>query len=156
MKTQTMKQDTVAMSVQRESLPNQNGFMRKRILIAVLLVFTLVSLALAQAPSTMSMGQTVQPDGKLTKVEDHKKICMVANKAFAKDQIPIEIEGRTYYGCCNMCKTMLANDATQRAAIDPVSKKSVDKSLAVIGVSSNRAVVYFENEEDLETYNAAH
>jgi YHS domain-containing protein len=156
MKTHTIKQDAVAMSIQQESLPNQNGFIRKRIVIVVLLVFTVVSLALAQAPKTMSMGQTVQPDGKLTKVEDRNKICMGTNTAFAKDQIPVEIEGRTYYACCNMCKTMLAKDGTQRAAIDPVSRNSVDESLAVIGVSSNGPVVYFENERDLDTYNAAH
>src|ERR1700681_4087393 len=105
--------------------------------------------------STMPMGsKSSKPEGKLTKVEDHKKICMVTNKAFDKDQIPVEVEGRTYYGCCEMCKTLLTSNPDKRGAVDPVSNKKVDKSSAVIGVASNGKVLYFENEKNLDTYNS--
>jgi YHS domain-containing protein len=129
---------------------------RSFVTIRALAIIVLALATVCAHTQTMSMGQTTKPDGKLTRVEDHKKICMLTNRAYDKDLIPIEVEGRTYYGCCNMCKTMLAKDPTQREAIDLISKKSVDKSLAVIGVSSNGAVAYFENEKNLEAYNAAH
>ena len=104
---------------------------------------------------SMSMGSaSAKAAGKLTKVEDHKKICMVTNKAFAKDQIPIEIEGRTYYGCCEMCKTALSTDPGKRTAVDPVSNEKVDKSVAVIGVDSNGRVLYFENDKNFAAYNS--
>jgi YHS domain-containing protein len=103
--------------------------------------------------SGMNMS-TPEPSGKLTKVDDNSKICMVTNRAYDKPQIPVQVEGKTYYGCCEMCKGMLTKDATQRTAIDPVSKKPVDKSKAVIGVGANGGVYYFQNEKNLETYNA--
>jgi YHS domain-containing protein len=103
-------------------------------------------------PAAMNMGQPV-PEGKVTKVEDDKKICMVTNKAYDRSQIPVTVDGKTYYGCCEMCKSMLTNNPDQRAAVDPVSKKNVDKSQAVIGVTANGGVIYFQNDKDLDTYN---
>ena len=105
-----------------------------------------------QRPAPMSMGQPV-PEGKVTKVSDNTKICMVTNRAYDKPQIPVKVEGKTYYGCCDMCKSMLTNNADQRSAIDPVSKQKVDKSAAVIGVTTNGGVIYFKNDKDLEEYN---
>jgi YHS domain-containing protein len=103
----------------------------------------------------MAMGSdATKASGKLTKMEDHKKICMVTNKAFEKDQIPIEVEGRTYYGCCEMCKTALSSDPEKRTAVDPISNKKVDKSSAVIGVDPKGRVLYFENDKTFAAYNA--
>jgi YHS domain-containing protein len=104
-------------------------------------------------PAPMSMAQPV-PEGQVTKVEDNKKICMVTNRAYDKPQIPVTVNGKTYYGCCEMCKTTLTNNPNQRTAVDPVSKKKVDKSEAVIGVTANGGVVYFQNDKDLDAYNA--
>lgn len=105
-------------------------------------------------PSPMATTQNAaRPEGKLIQA-DPKKICMVTNTAFDKDQIPVQVKGRTYYGCCEMCKGELEKDSKQRVAIDPVSRKKVDKSQAVIGVASNGGVVYFESIEHLEKYNA--
>jgi YHS domain-containing protein len=50
---------------------------------------------------------------------------------------------------------MLAKDGKQRIAIDPISKKKVDKATAVVGVAANKGVLYFENETNLERYNAS-
>jgi YHS domain-containing protein len=107
-----------------------------------------------QARGMVMGSDATKSGGKLTKVEDHKKICMVTNKAFEKDQIPIEVEGRTYYGCCEMCKTALANNPEKRTAIDPISNHKVDKSMAVIGVDANGKVLYFENDQNLAAYNS--
>ena len=101
---------------------------------------------------SMNMKQAA-PNGRVTKV-DPKRICMVTNKVFDKDQIPVKVNSKTYYGCCDMCKSMLENDPRNRIAVDPVSGMKVDKSQAVIGVAANGSVVYFQNDNDLEAYNA--
>lgn len=110
----------------------------------------------AQRGKPASMGMNMKqaaPQGKVTKV-DPKRICMVTNTVFDNDLIPVKVNGKTYYGCCEMCKSMLTNDPRQRVAVDPVSGMKVDKSQAVIGVAANGSVVYFQNDNDLEAYNA--
>lgn len=81
-----------------------------------------------------------------------RKVCMINNQVFEKDQIPVEVEGRTYYGCCDMCKERLAKDPASRQAVDPVTGRTVDKSEAVIGMLPDGSVLYFESQETLEKY----
>ena len=114
---------------------------------ATALLFTLL-LAIA----TAAFADDVKPNGKLTRVET-KTVCMINEHAMGKDQIPIEIEGRTYYGCCEMCKKALAADAAKRVAVDPVSGKQVDKATAVIASQEDGRVFYFENEANLARHN---
>ena len=83
-----------------------------------------------------------------------KNVCMINNRSMANEQIPVEIDGKTYYGCCPMCKERLVKDESSRYAIDPVSGKTVDKAKAVIGALPGAAVLYFENETNLQKYNA--
>ena len=87
-------------------------------------------------------------------VVQSKMVCMINNHSMGNEQIPVEIDGKTYYGCCAMCKEKLAKDEESRYAIDPVSGKKVDKAKAVIGALPGAAVLYFENEANLEKYNA--
>src|SRR5689334_24437539 len=81
-----------------------------------------------------------------------KHVCMVNNTLFDKDQIPVAVDGKTYFGCCEMCKGRLAQDASMREAVDPVSGKTVDKAKAVIGAKPDGKVLYFENEKTLAAY----
>ena len=81
-------------------------------------------------------------------------VCMVNDRYMGKEQIPVAVDGKTYYGCCKMCEEKLAKDAAIRSAVDPVSGKKVDKAKAVIGRASNDDVVYFESQANLEKYNA--
>jgi YHS domain-containing protein len=83
-----------------------------------------------------------------------KYVCMINNQRFDKEQIAIEVEGRTYYGCCEMCKERLGTDSRSRTALDPVSGKRVDKAKAVIGADSGGKVFYFENVENLKRFKA--
>ena len=83
-----------------------------------------------------------------------KNVCMINDRSMANEQIPVEVDGKTYYGCCPMCKERLAKDEASRYAIDPVSGKKVDKAKAVIGALPGAAVLYFENEANLQRYNA--
>jgi len=81
-----------------------------------------------------------------------KKVCMVNNQVFEKDQIPVQVEGKTYYGCCEMCKERLAKDVEARTAVDPVTGKKVDKATAVIAAMEDGKVLYFESQETLAQY----
>jgi YHS domain-containing protein len=85
--------------------------------------------------------------GLLTRVTDRSLVCMVNNRYMGTAQIPVEVAGRTYFGCCAMCERRLKEDENARRAVDPVSKKTVDKSLAVIARDSADNVLYFENEQ---------
>jgi YHS domain-containing protein len=96
-------------------------------------------------------GNTAAQSAGVRKVEV-KKVCMVTNRVFEKDQIPVTVQGRTYYGCCEGCKQTLANNPTARAAVDPVSGKTVDKATAVIGARPDGSTLYFENESNLKKY----
>ncbi len=86
------------------------------------------------------------------KVVENKKVCMVTDMYFAKPQIPVAHDGKTYYGCCPNCKETLAKDAKARQAIDPVSNKPVDKAKAVIAAREDDTVLYFESMKTFETY----
>jgi YHS domain-containing protein len=109
----------------------------------VALLFTFAAFA-GDAPA--------KPEGPLTKVEP-KTVCMINEQSMAKDQIPVEVDGKTYYGCCEMCKKALASDASRRSAVDPVSGKTVDKAVAVIAAQAGGRVFYFENEDNLVKWN---
>jgi YHS domain-containing protein len=108
-------------------------------------------LALAAAPAAAE-DAAASPAGPVTRVEA-KKVCMVNDALFQKDQIPVEVEGKTYYGCCQMCKAKLAEDAAVRSAVDPVTGAKVDKATAVPGALADGSVLYFESEKTLAEYN---
>ncbi|MEE8299116.1 MAG: hypothetical protein V3R67_07015 [Thermodesulfobacteriota bacterium] len=114
-----------------------------------LLVFTFfISFsAFAQADNTNQ-----QTSSSLTEV-DSKYVCMVTNQLFVKEQIPVELEGKTYYGCCEMCKAKIKNNPQSREATDPVSGKKVDKAEAIIGATTDGSIYYFESEENLAEFN---
>ena len=92
-------------------------------------------------------------ENKVTKVEP-VKVCMVNNKVFDKDQVPVEVDGKTYYGCCEMCKKTLKEHAEYRSGVDPVTGKQVDKAKAVIGAKADGSTLYFESQENLDKYNS--
>ena len=95
-------------------------------------------------------GRSAKPKA-LAQVET-KYVCMINNQRFNKEQIAVEVEGKTYYGCCEMCKAKLQNDVESRFAIDPVSGNKVDKAKAVIGANADGKVFYFENAENLKKF----
>jgi YHS domain-containing protein len=111
-------------------------------------------LALSLLLAISAFAEDVKPAGKLTKVET-KKVCMINEHNMDKDQIPVEVDGKTYYGCCEMCKKALAENAEKRVATDPVTGKQVDKATAVIAAQKDGRVFYFESDETLAKYNAS-
>ncbi len=113
----------------------------------------LAALSLVVAVAAFAGQGGVHPTSALTKVEP-KTVCMINEHAMGRDQIPVEVDGKTYYGCCEMCKERLAKDATARVSTDPVTGKEVDKAKAVIGAQEDGRVFYFESDETLAKWNA--
>ncbi len=116
--------------------------------------FSLLVLTFIISFSTFTQADNTnqQTSSSLTEV-DSKYVCMVTNQLFVKEQIPVELEGKTYYGCCEMCKAKIKNNPQSREATDPVSGKKVDKAEAVIGASADGNIYYFESEENLAEFN---
>jgi YHS domain-containing protein len=117
----------------------------KNLHLPVLFFFLLTAVVAPAHASEDLCGQT------LTRV-DSKYVCMINNERFQKEQIPVVVDGKTYYGCCRMCKETLRKDPRSRIAVDPVSGKGVDKATAVIGVSPDGQAYYFENEAHLAVF----
>lgn len=109
--------------------------------------------ASAVSPTTVAAAPSAPaaPSASIRQVES-KRVCMINNQLMNVDQIPVSVDGKTYFGCCPMCKERLEKDARSRAAVDPVSGQTVDKSVAVIGAKPNGSVVYFESAENLAKY----
>lgn len=114
-------------------------------------MFQVVRLALAFV-CVLALGLGIAQAGEKLQRVEAKKVCMINNQLFAKDQIPVEVEGKTYYGCCEMCKERLAKDVAARTATDPVTGKDVDKATAVIAALEDGSVLYFESEKTFEQY----
>ena len=114
-----------------------------------LLALSLAAAALLVAALTFAGDAGIKP--ALKKVEA-KKVCMINNQLFEKDQIPVTVEGKTYYGCCEMCKERLTKDRAARTALDPVTHKEVDKATAVIAAQPDGKVLYFQSEKTLAEY----
>jgi YHS domain-containing protein len=100
---------------------------------------------------TCTSGAAAETEPALRKV-DNRLVCMVNDMDMRTEQIPVPVEGKTYYGCCRECKERLAKDATSRTAVDPVSGAQVDKATAVIGAKPDGTVLYFESDETFAAY----
>lgn len=79
-------------------------------------------------------------------------VCMVNDAVFDREQIPVEVDGRTYFGCCPMCKQRLAEDPAARQAKDPVTGELVDKATAVVAARPDGSVLYFASAKTLSDY----
>jgi YHS domain-containing protein len=130
-------------------MPESKTLPRSRAFVVALTLF-----AVALLVSSLAFAGETGVKPTLKKVET-KKVCMVNNAVFEKDQIPVQVSGKTYYGCCEMCKERLTKDAAARTATDPVTKKPVDKATAVIAAKADGTVLYFESEKTLEQYEKA-
>lgn len=83
----------------------------------------------------------------------NKQVCMVNNAYMGKDQFEVPYDGKTYYGCCNMCVERIPNDETARIAKDPFTGKEIDKADAYIVLKDQQGNVdYFENKENYKKF----
>jgi YHS domain-containing protein len=87
-------------------------------------------------------------------VAKREYVCMMQDMVLTKPGIPIQYQGKTYYGCCNMCKEKIQKEPQRYTkAIDPVSGKGVDKAEAFIyGVEGD--AYYFGSEANRKAFAA--
>ncbi len=82
---------------------------------------------------------------------ESKKVCFVNNQFMSSDQIPVIVDNKTYYGCCEGCVTKLQqNLGNVRFSIDPLTGEKVDKATAYIVLKQGGGidVQYFASEKN--------
>lgn len=125
--------------------------------VALALTLSLAADRPAEAPAQQAPAADAAPaeapaaEAALQVVANHE-VCMVNDTFFARDQIPVEVEGQTYYGCCAACKQRLAEDEAIRYAVDPATGERVDKATATIAARPDGSVLYFASDENLAKY----
>lgn len=79
-------------------------------------------------------------------VPERSRVCMMQDTVMAVPAIPLTSGGKTYYGCCEMCKAKIAAEPERYTrARDPHSGAVVDKATAAL-LSVDGRVVYFESD----------
>lgn len=137
---------------------------RRPLLAAVALVVLVVMPAAADPGASVATDPAHDTHAPAATASEHtgdtvvavesKMVCMINDRSMANEQIPVPIDGRTYFGCCSMCKERLEKSEEARYAVDPVSGKKVDKATAFIGALPGAVVLYFEHEANFDRYNA--
>lgn len=76
-------------------------------------------------------------------------VCMVNDNVMKAPQMPVPVEGKTYYGCCAGCVKTLQSDRSVRVAKDPVTGHEVDKATAFIIADPKMKgkALYFESQD---------
>ena len=134
--------------------------MRTGSIVGVLLVLGWCGLACSAPPAPVKApdqheyehehDHVVAPAGAgLTRIETGS-VCMLSNRFLGdRPQVPVTVEGKTYYGCCANCAARLAERSDAREARDPVTGHAVDKGAAILARDAENRVLYFESEETL-------
>lgn len=105
------------------------------------------------APPPKDERPAIPAGAKVVLIAQRELICMANDQYLGKPQQPVELAGRTYFGCCATCKERLQKNEALRAAKDPVSGRSLDKADAVLGMTAKGDIIYFESEATLRRYN---
>jgi YHS domain-containing protein len=70
---------------------------------------------------------------------------MMQDTVMAVPAVPLARDGKTYFGCCEMCKAKIAAEPERYTkARDPMSGAVVDKATAEL-LSVDGRVLYFES-----------
>jgi YHS domain-containing protein len=106
-------------------------------------ILTVVILA-----TTLCLGPLVAATGNV----ERSHVCMMQDMVLTKPGIPIEYQGKTYYGCCEMCKQKIKSEPNKYTrAIDLVSGKKVDKAQAFI-YGLDGTAYYFASEANRRAF----
>ena len=91
----------------------------------------------------------------LTRIGERGAVCMLSNRYLGeRADVPIQVEGKTYRGCCANCAARLGSLAEARVAKDPVTGHAVDKASAVLARDATNRLYYFESEATFASYAA--
>lgn len=136
-----------------------------RILLSGILILTLLGCksenkkAVAKEPGQMvtnTVKTNMSDDPQIGSQVPKEQVCMVNDAYMGKLQIPVPVNGKTYYGCCQMCVKTLNNNDDARTGIDPFSKQRVDKTEAfIVLIGMDGKVAYFESEENFLKFKEA-
>ena len=110
--------------------------MKKGILLAILSLL-------------LCLGAVFAASGNVDKKE---MVCMMNDEVLSKPGVAVQHNGKTYYGCCEMCKQKLKKDPSKYvSAMDPVSGQKVDKADAFVYGLGGKAY-YFANEANRKAF----
>jgi PBP1b-binding outer membrane lipoprotein LpoB len=103
--------------------------------------------------NSLGAAQQQSPADSIKQIPN-KQVCMINNKFMNKDQIPVPVSEKIYYGCCQGCVLTLKNDSTSRYDTDPLTNEKVDKAKAfvIIKPGSQDEVLYFKSESNARKY----
>tara|TARA_R110001583_G_scaffold39260_1_gene125978 strand:+ start:15875 stop:16288 length:414 start_codon:yes stop_codon:yes gene_type:complete len=131
-------------------------------IISSILTLTLIALITIGCNNTKKELKTEPAAVEQTKVTqtssakiESSKVCYVNNKFMGIDQMPVLVDNKTYYGCCEGCVTKLQQNLDDvRYGVDPLTGERVDKAMAYIVLSplGNNDVLYFESEKNYLAY----
>ncbi|RZT91301.1 hypothetical protein EV201_3115 [Ancylomarina subtilis] len=82
-------------------------------------------------------------------------VCMLRGDIKSRPTLPIEINSKTYWGCCQNCLgKLMRNENNALFALDPFSGQSVDKADAIIrqDPQNNKRVFFFKSNETYNQY----
>lgn len=113
------------------------------------LVLFIVSFILLAVPASRAGVKGAEVAIKAARTSE---VCMINDEVMKKPQIPVVVEGKTYYGCCPACAKTLTGDPSSRYSKDPQTGKEVDKAKAFITEGLGGAALYFESEETARKY----
>jgi YHS domain-containing protein len=111
------------------------------------------------ATLTVTKTNPIQTDSAVTSKESYEivpndKVCMVNDRFMGVKQIPIVVDGTTYYGCCQGCVEKLQKNIDNvRFGSNPLNKTKVDKASAfIVQDKSKGSVYYFASKEEANTF----
>ncbi len=85
-------------------------------------------------------------------VDKKGMVCMINDEVLNSPGVAVEHNGKTYYGCCEMCKEKMKKDPSKYVtAKDLVSGQKVDKADAFIYGLDGKAY-YFANEANRKAF----
>ncbi|WP_456462958.1 hypothetical protein [Lutibacter sp.] len=135
---------------------------RKKYLLGISVL--VLSIILSSCTSTNQKKQdskttTVQKEKVVTAQKGAKlkssEVCYVNNAFMRAEQIPVMVEGKIYYGCCEGCVDKLKNNLDGvRYSTDPLTGEKVDKATAYIVLKPNSTndVLYFASEKNYNEF----
>ncbi len=132
----------------------KNAILKISALIGILfigLIFFLSSTNASSDQEVVKEAQTQQTSAEIPKEE----VCMVNDAFMGKSQIEVPVNGKMYYGCCNMCVKRLNESEEIRSAKDPFTKEIVDKASAYIVLdpdSDQDEVLYFKDQTTYQKF----
>jgi YHS domain-containing protein len=97
-------------------------------------------------------GETPQEEDTLLKSVEPDGVCMANDRIMGTPQIQVQVEGKTYYGCCPGCVKSLQSNRSVRFAKDPQTGREVDKAAAFIISGPAGKALYFESYETAQKY----